>query len=100
MVLFCGDLGRAQQLDESSDEARHIRQLEQLLEQKESEMVRFFHSIIASVWMSVVEDDTNPHQHHPLYCPHPHLRLSVCIPVVMFFLLVWPFYSKNICLTD
>jgi len=31
--------GRGQQVDESSDEARHIRQLEQLLEQKESEMV-------------------------------------------------------------
>jgi len=31
--------GRGPQVDESSDEARHIRQLEQLLEQKESEMV-------------------------------------------------------------
>jgi len=31
--------GRSQHVDESSDEARHIRQLEQLLEQKESEMV-------------------------------------------------------------
>jgi len=42
--------GRAQPLDESSDEARHIRQLEQLLEQKESEMVSSRWLIIGCIW--------------------------------------------------
>jgi len=51
---LCEHLGRSPQLDESSDEARHIRQLEQLLEQKESEMVRWWlllALIFSTMWL-------------------------------------------------